>query len=46
MREPEMKHIVTLVDRVLQHWQEPAVLEEVRLEAKALCNRFPIFHSY
>lgn len=46
MREPEMKHIVTLVDRVLQHRQEPAVLEEVRLEAKALCNRFPIFHSY
>jgi glycine hydroxymethyltransferase len=46
MREPEMKHIVKLVDRVLQHRQEPAVLEEVRLEAKALCNRFPIFHSY
>lgn len=46
MREPEMIHIVTLVDRVLQHRQEPAVLEEVRLEAKALCNRFPIFHSY
>jgi glycine hydroxymethyltransferase len=46
MREPEMKHIVKLVDRVLQHPQEPAVLEEVRLEAKALCNRFPIFHSY
>jgi glycine hydroxymethyltransferase len=46
MREPEMKHIVDLVDRVLRHREEPAVLEEVRLEAKALCNRFPIFHSY
>jgi glycine hydroxymethyltransferase len=46
MKEPEMKQIVELVDRVLQHSQEPAVLEEVRLQAKALCNRFPIFYSY
>lgn len=46
MREPEMKEIVELVDRVLQHRQEPAVLEEVRVQAKALCARFPIFHPY
>ena len=46
MKEQEMKQIVELVDRVLQHRQEPAVLEEVRLQAKTLCNRFPIFHSY
>lgn len=46
MREPEMKQIVNLIDRVLQHRQDPAVLEEVRVQAKALCNRFPIFHSY
>jgi glycine hydroxymethyltransferase len=46
MREPEMKHIVELIDRVLQHRQDPAVLEEVRAQAKALCGRFPIFHSY
>ncbi|ALA56565.1 serine hydroxymethyltransferase [Nitrospira moscoviensis] len=46
MREPEMKQIVELIDRVLQHRQEPAVLEEVRAQAKALCDRFPIFHSY
>jgi glycine hydroxymethyltransferase len=46
MKEPEMKQIVELVDRVLQHRQEPAVLEDVRLQAKALCNRFPIFYSY
>jgi glycine hydroxymethyltransferase len=46
MREPEMKQIVELIDRVLQHRQEPAVLEEVRAQAKALCGRFPIFHSY
>jgi glycine hydroxymethyltransferase len=46
MREAEMKQIVDLIDRVLEHRHEPAVLEEVRAEAKALCNRFPIFHSY
>ncbi len=46
MREPEMKEIVALVDRVLQHRQEPAVLEEVREQAKALCAKFPIFHPY
>ncbi len=46
MREAEMKEIVELVDRVLQNRQNAAVLEEVRVQAKALCNRFPIFHSY
>src|SRR6478752_206718 len=46
MREPEMKEIVELVDRVLRHRQEPAMLEEVRGQAKALCDGFPIFHSY
>ncbi len=46
MKEAEMREIVALVDRVLQHRQDPAVLEEVRSQAKALCNRFPIFHSY
>ncbi|MBD0315053.1 MAG: serine hydroxymethyltransferase [Nitrospiraceae bacterium] len=46
MREAEMNEIVTLIDRVLQHRQDPAVLEEVRNRAKALCGRFPIFHSY
>lgn len=46
MREPEMKQIVELVDRVLRHRQEPAMLEEVRGQAKALCDKFPIFHPY
>lgn len=46
MRETEMKEIVALIDRVLQHRHEPTVLEEVRVQAKTLCNRFPIFHSY
>ena len=46
MKEAEMKEIVGLVDRVLQHRLDPTVLEEVRSQAKALCSRFPIFHSY
>ncbi len=46
MRELEMKQIVELVDRVLQHRQETEVLEDVRIQAKALCARFPIFHPY
>ncbi|MDC8451071.1 MAG: serine hydroxymethyltransferase [Nitrospira sp.] len=46
MKEPEMKRIVELVDRVLQHRQEPSVLEEVRGQAKALCDGFPIIHPY
>ncbi len=46
MREPEMKQVVELVDRVLQHRQESDVLEDVRRQAKALCAKFPIFHPY
>ena len=46
MKEADMKDIVSLIDRVLQHRQDPATLEEVRAQARALCNRFPIFHAY
>ena len=46
MKEAEMKEIVDLVDRVLQHRHDTAVLEQIRSQAKALCSRFPIFHSY
>ena len=46
MRESEMTEIVALIDRVLQHRQDLAVLDEVRAQAKALCGRFPIFHAY
>lgn len=46
MKEPEMGQIVELIDRALQNRHHPSVLEEVRLEAKALCNRFPIFYAY
>src|SRR5262245_3344626 len=46
MKEAEMLTIVGMIDRVLQHPQDPTTLEDVRAQAKALCNRFPIFHAY
>jgi glycine hydroxymethyltransferase len=46
MKEAEMKEIVGLIDRVLQHRQDSGVLDQIRAQAKALCNRFPIFHTY
>jgi glycine hydroxymethyltransferase len=46
MKEDEMKVIVGLIDRALQHRQNPAMLEEVRTQAKVLCSRFPTFHTY
>jgi glycine hydroxymethyltransferase len=46
MKEAEMRTIVGLIDRVLQHRQDQAALEDVRIQAKTLCSRFPIFHAY
>lgn len=46
MKEAEMNEIVGLIDRVLQHRQNPAVLDDVRARAKALCSRFPMFYRY
>ncbi len=46
MREAEMREIVSLVDRVLQQPQDLRIQRAVRKQAKALCGRFPIFHSY
>ena len=39
MREPEMREIVALIDRVLQQRQDQWTLETVRAEAKVLCDR-------
>lgn len=46
MREAEMQDIVSLVDRILQRPQDARRQREVRKQAKALCGRFPVFHSY
>jgi len=46
MREPEMKQIVELIDRVLRAPQDAKVHQDVRDQAKALCGRFPLFAQY
>jgi glycine hydroxymethyltransferase len=46
MQEKEMAEIVALIDRVLQKPQDKRALREVRQQAKALCKRFPMFHTY
>ncbi|MGQ0811592.1 MAG: serine hydroxymethyltransferase [Nitrospiraceae bacterium] len=46
MREPEVKEIVSLLDRVLQRPQDQQVQSDVRAQAKTLCDRFPIFYAY
>jgi glycine hydroxymethyltransferase len=46
MKEAEMGEIVSLIDRVLQNHKDKRAQREVRKQAKALCGRFPIFHSY
>jgi glycine hydroxymethyltransferase len=46
MREADMREIVALIDRVLQHPQDQQAQADVRVQAKTLCNRFPIFHAY
>ncbi len=46
MREREMGEIVSLIDRVLQRPHDTQAHTDVRAQAKALCDRFPIFYSY
>jgi glycine hydroxymethyltransferase len=46
MREPEMVEVAGFIDRVLQRPQNTREQREVRKLVKALCRRFPIFHTY
>jgi glycine hydroxymethyltransferase len=43
LREPEMKTIATLIARVLDSKGDSGVIEQVRIDVKALCDRFPIY---
>ncbi|RMH09870.1 MAG: serine hydroxymethyltransferase [Nitrospirae bacterium] len=45
MGEAEMVQIVSWVDQVLQYPGDPRVRQEVYQQVKALCARFPVFHS-
>jgi glycine hydroxymethyltransferase len=46
MREQEMVEVAGFIDRVLQHPQSTREQREVRKLVKALCRRFPMFHTY
>ncbi|MGB3943067.1 MAG: ribose 5-phosphate isomerase B [Candidatus Manganitrophaceae bacterium] len=41
MKEKEMSEIASLIDTVLRHRKEEAVLEQVRRQVQALCKQFP-----
>ena len=43
MGEDEMAVIAALIDRVLRHPSEEAVLKDVRRDVTALCRRFPLY---
>jgi len=46
MREQEMVQIAGFIDEVLQRVQDARVHRRVRQSVKALCKRFPVFHTY
>ena len=43
MREPEMAEIAGLIHRVLERPGDVDTLDAVRLDAEALCRRFPLY---
>jgi glycine hydroxymethyltransferase len=43
MKEPEMRRIAELIDEVLMHRQDAAVIERVRGEVAKLADRFPLY---
>ncbi len=43
MKEPEMKVIAGLIRTVLARPDNEAVLSDIRLQVKEMCNRFPIY---
>lgn len=45
MKEPEMKVIAALIDKVLSAPQDEKVADEVRGQVKALVNKFPLYKN-
>jgi len=46
MLQAEMNQILSMINQVLQKPDDKKNQRQVRKEVKALCARFPIFHSY
>lgn len=45
MREPEMREIANLIDKVIKNLGNEDVYVEVRGEVEKLCERFPLYHN-
>ncbi|MFQ5892123.1 MAG: serine hydroxymethyltransferase [Candidatus Methanofastidiosia archaeon] len=45
MREDEMKHIASLISKVLNNPKDEGVKKWVRGEVRELCKRFPLYHD-
>lgn len=43
MREPEMRLVADLINRVITNVENPNVFQEVAAEVRALCDRFPLY---
>jgi glycine hydroxymethyltransferase len=43
MLEPEMKIVANVISRAIKNAQNDGELEKIRLEVKALCERFPVY---
>src|SRR3989339_1677765 len=43
MKETEMKQIAVWMDDAITNWQDDAKLESIRIEVKALTDRFPLY---
>jgi glycine hydroxymethyltransferase len=46
MKEPEMKVIAQLIDRVLQNIDNNQTYNDVKQEVFDLCQRFPLYNSH
>jgi glycine hydroxymethyltransferase len=45
MREPEMQLVASLIDRVLSHLGDEAVISGVNRDVLELCERFPLYRT-
>jgi len=43
MKEAEMKHVAAWIDAAIVNWQDKAKLEAIRLEVKALTEKYPLY---
>jgi len=45
MKEPEMRQIAGLIDKVIKNLGNETIIAEVKSEVEQLCARFPLYHD-